>query len=182
MRRQNIYLIGSTKNQILGSKLPSLRDCFQVLFYNMRFVNMTLSESSNLVIDECLIFWKKARIPTKDKADCVKKLKKNYELWRNLEKSKKRKSESYNSKVEEFEEGLDKLFEIAHSNALELMKIEVDKAFLISQRNPGRPGCMLGVDMNQTNKEKRKNVRIESEITNKKKYNSQISEYVTGNY
>ncbi|XP_060880027.1 uncharacterized protein LOC132951961 [Metopolophium dirhodum] len=59
------------------------------------------------------------------------------------------------------------------------MKIEVDKAFLIAQRNPGRPGCMLGVDMNQTNKEKRKNVRIETEIAKKKKYNSQISESAT---
>jgi hypothetical protein len=59
------------------------------------------------VIDECLIFWKKAHIPTKDKADCVKNLKKKYELWRNLEKSKKRKNASYNSKVEEFEEDLE---------------------------------------------------------------------------
>lgn len=41
---------------------------------------------------------------------------------------------------------------------------------------------MLGVDMNQTNKEKRKNVRIETEIAKKKKYNSQISESATGNY
>jgi len=62
------------------------------------------------------------------------------------------------------------------------MKIEVDKAFLISQRNPGRTGCMLGVDMIQTNKEKRKNVRIETEIAKKKKYNSQISESARGNY
>ncbi|KAL4141875.1 hypothetical protein QTP88_004430 [Uroleucon formosanum] len=38
---------------------------------------------------------------------------------------------------------------------------------------------MLGVDMNQTNKEKRKNVRIETEIAKKKKYNSQISESAT---
>jgi hypothetical protein len=52
------------------------------------------------------------------------------------------------------------------------MKIEVDKAFLICQQNPGRRGCMLGVDMKQTNKEKRKNVRIETEIAKKKKYNS----------
>jgi len=50
--------------------------------------------------------------------------------------------------VEKFEEDLDKLFDIAHSNSLDLMKIELDKAFLISQRKLGRPGCMLGVDMN----------------------------------
>lgn len=91
-----------------------------------------------MVIDECLIFWKKARIPTKDKADCVKNFKKKYELWRNLEKSNHRENNSYNLKVEEFED-LDKLFNIAHSKALEIKKIEVDKALLISQRNPGRP-------------------------------------------
>jgi hypothetical protein len=75
MSRQPIYIIGKLKNQILGSKLPSNRDCLSVLFYNMRMVGMTLSESTNLVIEECLIFWRKARIPTRHKAACVKKLK-----------------------------------------------------------------------------------------------------------
>lgn len=30
----------------------------------MRFVKLNLNDSVNLVLDECLIYWKKARIPT----------------------------------------------------------------------------------------------------------------------
>jgi len=41
-----------------------------------------------LVVDECLIFWKKARIPTQDQYNTIKKLKKLYEDLRTLEKSK----------------------------------------------------------------------------------------------
>lgn len=180
MPRQIINLIGLPKNQILGNKLPSLRDCLRVLFYNMRFVKLTLSESSNLVIDECLIFWKKARIPTRDRADCVKKLKNKYEVWRNLEKSKNRESKSHKINVKQFEEDLDKLFDIAHSNVFEQIKIEEDKEFLISQRKDGRPGCMLGIDMKLTNKEKRKTARIEMEVAKKQKYNSKRLEFAPG--
>jgi len=182
MKRQYIYLVGFTKNQILGSKLPSQRDCMRVLFYNMRFVKMSLAESAKLVIDECLIFWKKARIPLKDVSDCVKKLKKLYETWRNLEKSKNRESEVHKNKVNKFEANLDAVFDIGHQNALEYMTIVEDKEFLISQRKPGRPGCMLGVDMRFYNTEKRKNERMEREVAKKQKYESELSKYTLGNY
>jgi len=76
MPGQQIYLIGPMNNQITGSKLPSKRDCLSILFYNMHLVNLNLHDSSHLVIDECSIFWKKARIPTHDNSDCIKKLKK----------------------------------------------------------------------------------------------------------
>jgi len=65
MSRKPVFLVGSMQNQIYGGKLPSKRDVLSVLFYNMRMVNLNLHESASLVIDECLIFWKKARIPTK---------------------------------------------------------------------------------------------------------------------
>ena len=83
MPRPQIYLIGPMKNQITGSKLPSKRDCLSVLFYNMRLVNLNLHDSSRLVIDECSIFWKKARIPTHDNSDCIKKTEK---IIRRMEK------------------------------------------------------------------------------------------------
>jgi len=90
MPRKTLYLIGSMDNQILGSKLPTLSDCMKFLFFNMRIVKMNFSESAYLAIDECITFWKKSRIPIKDRADCMKKLK----LWRNLDKHKERKSET----------------------------------------------------------------------------------------
>jgi len=45
------------------------------------------------------------------------------------------------------------LFDIAHSDALKLIKIEVDKQFLINQRLPGRPGCLGGIDIKGAIKE-----------------------------
>ena len=43
-----------------------------------------------------------------------------------------------------FEDNMDDLFDIAHSEALEQLKNEEDKNFLILQRQKGRPGSMVG--------------------------------------
>lgn len=64
----------------------------------MRLVNLNLQGGSRLVIDKCLIFWKKARIPTHDSSDCIKKLKKVYEDWRKLDKNKTRNTETQEKK------------------------------------------------------------------------------------
>ena len=45
------------------------------------------------------------------------------------------------------------LFDIAHANALNMMKIEEDKDFLIAQRQKGRPGKMGNMDKNFVKKE-----------------------------
>ena len=48
------------------------------------------------------------------------------------------------------------LFDIAHSDAMGLMKIEEDKKFLLLQQQKGRPGSMLGVDQKLKQKEKKR--------------------------
>lgn len=53
----------------------------------------------------------------------------------------------------------DDIFDIAHADALSLIKIESDKQFLIAQRTKGRPGCMLGID--------KKNRKLEERIIKK---------------
>lgn len=156
MPRQKIFIVGVMKNQILGSKLPSKKDVLSVLFFNMRMVKLTLKDSISLVIDECLIFWKKARIPTRDRCHCLKQLKKLYEELRNLEKCKNRNSELCRQREHSFEENLNDLFDIAHASALNIIKINEDKEFLILQRQKGRPGCMLGTDLKLAGIEKRK--------------------------
>lgn len=177
MPRSKIYLIGEMKNQILGSKLPSQRECLSVLFYNMRVVKMNLSDAANLVMDECLIFWKKARIPTKDKSDCVKKIKKLYETWRKLEKSCKRLSETQKSKEKLFEKNMNNLFDIAHINALNLISIEEDKEFLIAQRKTNRVGSMIGIDLKLTAAEKRKCEREKKEEAKKQKVDAEMRKF-----
>jgi len=147
MSKRKIYLIESVKNQITGSKLPSIKDCLSVLFFNLRLVKLNLNESAALVIDECLIYWRKARIPTRDRLNCIKKLKKIYEDWRTLEKNSKRTGDLYKQREKNFADCLNDLFDISHANAANMMKNKEDYAFLNLQRQKGRPGCMVGKDL-----------------------------------
>lgn len=161
---EHIFLIASKETQILGSKLPSLKQVFQVFFFNLRTVKLNIRESANLVIRECIIFWEKARIPTRAVQHCVNKLIKMYESWRNLQKNAKITGEIYRKKENEFIVILDSLFDIAHSDALNIIKIDVDKEFLINQRLPGQPGCLSGVDKKETIKENRREIRKSMEL------------------
>lgn len=154
--RENIFLIGYMKHQITGSKLPSRGDCLKVLMYNLRMTKLNLNESAALVTDECLVFWRKARIPTQEPHKCKEKLKKLYEEWRSLSKNMKKKSEYLKKKENVFLNKLDDLFDIAHQNALDQIKIEEDRLFLSKQREKGRPGSMLGIDRKLAGVEKRK--------------------------
>jgi len=79
-----------------------------------------------------------------------------YTDLRNLEKHKACTSELNKNKRKKFEDGLKDLFDIAHGDALFMIKIDEDKQFLIAQRIKGRQGCMLGVDTKQTKIEKKK--------------------------
>lgn len=55
------------------------------------------------------------------------------------------------------------------ANALDLIKIQDDKVFLLNQRKKGRPGAMIGCDRSLFEKEKRKNDRMEKEMLRKQK-------------
>lgn len=93
MSQKQVFLFVIMKNQIIDGKLRSKRDILSVIFYTMRVVNLSLQESASLIIDECLIYWIKARIPTHHRSDCIAKCKKLYTDLRNLEKHKARTSQ-----------------------------------------------------------------------------------------
>lgn len=64
MSRRKVFLVGGMAHEITSGKLPSKLNCLSVLFYNnMRFVKLHFNASAAVVIDECLVFWKKARVP-----------------------------------------------------------------------------------------------------------------------
>jgi len=156
MSRQYIFLLGNIFNQITGNKLPFNGDCLRVLFYNMRVVNLNLNDSSGLVADECLLFWKKARIPTQYHCDIVRKIKNLYESWQSLDKNKTRKSATQQCKENNFKNSLNNLFDIAHKDAFNIIKIDEDRQFLTLQRQEGRVGYMAGVDKKLCAVEERK--------------------------
>jgi len=72
----------------------------------------------------------------------------------------------YAEKERDFGDKLNNLFDISHSNAMDLMKIKEDKDFLQLQQKSGRPGCMTDVDTKLAGVEQRKLIR--NEINNEK--------------
>lgn len=75
-----------------------------------------------------------------------------------------------------FISSLDNLFDISHADALEKMKINEDRQFLLLQRQKGRPGCMTGVDKKLFMKEKRSTERKNQELARKRKHEEMVRE------
>ncbi|GBM63861.1 hypothetical protein AVEN_69873-1 [Araneus ventricosus] len=91
-------------------------------------------------------------MPTKSLPDCMRKLANVYQVWRDLQKNAKKLQDVFKRRQQEFVSNLDNLFDIAHSDALQLMKIEKDRMFLQRQREAGRPGHLGGVNKKRTDK------------------------------
>lgn len=75
--------------------------------------------------------------------------------WQGLKKLINRVSPSNLKNQQTFQESLDDLFDVAHQDAMSLMKIEEDRLFLQAQREKGRRGTMLGIDRNLAQQEER---------------------------
>lgn len=141
---KRIYLVGDVNHQIKGAKLPSNRQVLAVFFFNMREVKLTVSESANLVIRECTIFWEKARIPTKSLPNSVKKLINLYQAWRELQKNSTKTQEVYKRREADFQDDLDNIFDIAHADALQKIKIEEDRVFFTASERARTTGLLSG--------------------------------------
>ena len=68
----------------------------------------------------------------------------------------------------QWKEGLKDLFDVAHANALELIKIQEYKEFLLSQREKERRGKMMNVDK-VLEKRKENSERIKGELMKRRK-------------
>lgn len=161
-------MFGFPNFQITGAKLPSKGDCLRVLIFNTRVIKLSLEESARIVVKECLIFWEKAKIPVQQSHRAVKKLLNLHDDWRTIVKTRKREGDTYSKRREEWKTSLNDLFDIAHNDALSLIKVEEDKQFLINQRLKGRPGSMLGVDFKLLRKNERTKKRVEAEEKRKR--------------
>ena len=83
------------------------------------------------------------------KKHVVPKIENIYKEWEKLKKNKENKakrSDYLKQKEDQWNEGLEELFDIAHANALEMITIQEDKDFLLCQREKIRRGKMGPVD------------------------------------
>lgn len=160
---RGIWLIGSTSASITGSKLPSNRQVLSRFLYSHLQQNETIQESARTSALELMVFWQKARIPTRQEYNIINKIKDLHNRWQNLKKLSGRKTETQTRKNEEFVHTLDDLFDVAHADALTIITNEEDKSFLIAQRETGRRGCLGPVDMKLAKVEERRRERQAAE-------------------
>ena len=151
--KQEVYLLGSALEDLYGSKLPSIGDVLRLYATKLK-VAKTKHEAAVSVIKDVQMFWEKARIPMRRSDHAVAQLEVLVQRWEGLKKNKARRTATQIANEEEFKEAFNDLFDVAHQEALQLIKIEEDKQFLLAQREKGRQGVMAGVDMSLTKKEK----------------------------
>ena len=87
-------------------------------------------------------FGKKTRIPTQRKDHVAEKVIKLFTEWANLKKNKENKKKRSSQLIKnenDFNKRLDNLFDVAHKNAMELIRIEENHQFLLYQKE-GRQG------------------------------------------
>jgi len=86
-----------------------------------------------------------------------------YNQWTTLNKHKDRESDLHVAQENDFCSKMKNLFDIAHADALTIIRLQEDRDFLLAPREPGRRGYMGPVDTELAEKEERKTQRLESD-------------------
>ena len=151
--KDSVYLLSYMKESLSGAKLPSIGDVMRLYLHNLKMSATTKHEAATQTIDELELFWNRARIPMRPRHHAVEQLEGLMSKWEKWKKNKGRRTETQAAKEEAVTEIFCDLFDIAHQNALSLIKVEEDKEFLLPQREKGRKGAMIGVDVSLVKKE-----------------------------
>lgn len=153
--KKKLFLLGSYTEVLTGGKLPSLRQVLGYFLHEHSVNKKTVRDASAITMEMTLKFWHKARIPVREPQHCQSKLEREFEEWRLLKKNAARTSATQKAKEAVFSSKLDDLFDVAHANALDMITIDEDRAFLLAQREKGRRGYMAGLDASSAKKEKK---------------------------
>ena len=168
-KREGVYLIGHYEDDIKGAKLPSIRQALGHFLYLHNEKHKTTRESAKTTIEKIIEFWVKAAIPTKSKQHCIIKIEKLFSEWKNLKKSKNRRTDTQTENENKLVDQLENLFDIALENAEDMIQNDADKAFLLAQREPGRRGSMASVDkVTQRESEKKRMKEKKQDLRQKK--------------
>lgn len=108
----------------------------------MRNVNLNLHKNAKWVICEVVKFCEKARIQVREEYYLLKRVKSLYKEWRSLQNHGIRKLTTDQKNEVEFVNKLDDVLNIVHADALNIIKKECDKQFLIAQRKKWKLDCM----------------------------------------
>ena len=104
-------------------------------------------------------FGHKVRIPIRHRHHAIEQLERLISRWERPKKNKGRRTKTHISNEESLTYTFSNLCDIAHQDALVLITLEEDRAFLLAQREQDRKDAMAGVDT--------KLVKIEAELRQK---------------
>lgn len=168
-----VWLIGKPTESLSFARLPTNGDVLKRFHFHHLEGNQNVKQRVKKTVELVLKIWERARIPTQRVDVVEKKLNKLLERYSVLKKSRKKDLESYRMNEELFKSDLLDIFDIAAKNALEKMKNEEDKTFLIMQRQDTLSCSMAGVDKCLHEKETRKRKREAVIDTRTRKHMSQ---------
>ena len=88
--KTEIWLVGFTSSEMLGSKLPTARQVLSYLFHIIKQTKpkTSVSDASLTVAKSVINYWQKAAIPTKHQGDVKKKICELYTEWEHVKKKK----------------------------------------------------------------------------------------------
>ena len=93
-----------------------------------------MSTSCSTVIDETLVIWHAANIPTTQTRNAVSKLKILYQKHVSVAKNKLRQTDRQQELEYEYSELMMKLFDISHAYSDHIIRIDEDRQFLEDHR------------------------------------------------
>lgn len=78
-----------------------------------------------------------------------------------MRKNSSRRTNTQIKNENEFIQYFDKVFDFAHADGLDIMTTDIDKQFLINQRQKGRQGALMGVDWKSQKREFKHSKKLE---------------------
>lgn len=153
-----VWLVGHVSHTLPGTKLPTWRQVLSVFFQQHRILKKTVRDSARYTVRDVFQLWNMAHIPTTIERNAIEKLEHMFGTWSKLKKNSKRVTTTQLTNEKDFQEDIDKLFDIAHADAMTLIKIPEDRSFLTDQRTD-RKGYMTGQDKVLAGKQERQEKR-----------------------
>ncbi|KAG0723440.1 hypothetical protein GWK47_042741 [Chionoecetes opilio] len=140
-----------------GNSFPRTGKCYGAFFHFVRVQRKSVKRSGFPRHRGGGGGVEKARIPTQKKSRCVERILRLYASWQNLDRSKKRSAEVDVENRRSFSLALMTLFDIGHADAFDLITVDEDRQFLLGQRCPDGPRCIMqGVDQSLADRERRR--------------------------
>ncbi|KAG0712623.1 hypothetical protein GWK47_018069 [Chionoecetes opilio] len=134
--RKNVALYTWLGGHHPGIKLPSSGQVLSVFVRNYLNLKKERAESAKVVVEEALVFWDKARIPTQRQDKILAKVQALHDRWKGMKKNQGRQTQTQRTNEDsgpsahqdERQDGSYVLTEVAKSLGYDLLELNMSRA------------------------------------------------------